>query len=59
MKTATQHITNWALCTALGLAVLFLNAYLEHKHSETDAAQRVAEISNDRAAEHAAMKGPK
>lgn len=54
---AREHIVNWALTTAAGIVVLFLCAYLEHQHSETDALERTAQVSNDRAAEYAAMKG--
>lgn len=36
MKPMSQLITNWALGIAAGIAVLFLNAYLEHQHSETE-----------------------
>jgi hypothetical protein len=58
-RTPTQHAVDWALIIAACMAVLFLNAYLEHKHSETETAAITAQIDNDRAAEHAAMKGPK
>lgn len=53
----TDHLKNWALWTAVGIAVLFLQAYLESQHSETDALQRSADISNQLAAEAVAMKG--
>lgn len=55
--TACQHAVNWALCAAAVITVLFLNAYLEHQHSETETAAITAQIDNDNAAEHAAMKG--
>ena len=55
--TPRQHAVTWALSAAAVITVLFLNAYLEHQHSETDALERTAQVSNDRAAEHAAMKG--
>lgn len=57
MVTAmTDHLKNWALWTAVGIAVLFLQACLENQHSETDALQRSADISNQLAAEAVAMK---
>lgn len=55
--TAGQHAVTWALCAAAVITVLFLNAYLEHQHSETETAAITAQIDNDNAAEHAAMKG--
>ena len=56
---AREHIVNWALWTAAGLVLLFLMAYLDHQHSETETAAITAQIVNDNAAEHAAMKGPR
>lgn len=58
-KTLSQHAATWALCAAAVITVLFLNAYLEHQHSETDTARLTAQVSNDRAAEYAATKGPR
>lgn len=58
-KTLSQHAVTWALCAAAVITVLFLNAYLEHQHSETDTARLTAQVSNDLAAEYAAMKGPR
>jgi uncharacterized protein YdbL (DUF1318 family) len=55
ITTLRRHAGNWALCAAALIAVLFLNAYLEHKHSETETAAITAQIDNDRAAEHAAI----
>ncbi|SDX14679.1 hypothetical protein SAMN05518669_103399 [Variovorax sp. YR634] len=47
----------------LTVALLILSAYIAGARidspSETDALQRSADIGNDRAAEHAAMKGPR
>lgn len=53
--TLRHHITNWSLGITACFAILLLNAYLDHKHSETDALQRSADISSDRAAEFAAI----
>jgi len=47
----------WALSAAAVITVLFLQAYLDHQHSETETAAITAQIDNDRAAEHAALKG--
>lgn len=55
---ARDHVVNWALSMAAGIVALLLCAYLEHQHSETDALERATQVSNDRAAEHAALKGP-
>ena len=55
--SAAQHIVRWALSAAALITVLFLQAYLEHQHSEAEAASITAQIDNDRAAEHAALKG--
>jgi len=57
MSAAGQHIVHWALSAAALITVLFLQAYLDHQHSETEAASITAQIDNDRAAEHAALKG--
>lgn len=57
--TPRDHAVSWALSAAALITVLFLNAYLEHQHSETDALERAAQVSNDRAAEHVAMRGPR
>jgi hypothetical protein len=56
--TAAERIAvRWAFAV-LGAALwLLLNAYLDSKQTETGALQLSAEISNDRAAEHAALKG--
>jgi hypothetical protein len=58
-RSLIQHAVDWALGIAVCMVVLFLNAYLEHKHSETETAAITAQIDNDNAAEHAAMKGPR
>lgn len=44
---------NWALGITAAFVILLLNAYLDHKHPDTEAL--TAEISNDRAAEFAAI----
>ena len=51
----TSTATDWAIGVLIAFAVLFLMAYLDHKHSETDSLQRSADISSDRAAEYAAI----
>lgn len=58
-RSPTQHAVDWVLAALTVFVVLFLNAYLEHQHSETAAARLTAQVSNDRAAEHAALKGPR
>ncbi|WP_172705361.1 hypothetical protein [Variovorax paradoxus] len=55
MNKLKHTVVTWALSISAGIAVLFLNAYLEHQHSETDALQRSADIDNERAAEWVAM----
>lgn len=55
--TARGHIANWALWTAAGFVLLFLMAYLDHQHPETETAAITAQIDHDLAAEHAAVKG--
>lgn len=59
MKTTLQEIgaqvVNVALVIVLVVVWLGLTAYLEAKPSETDAAALTQTISNDRAAEHAAL----
>lgn len=63
MKAAFQAMT--AQVVNVALAIVFvtvwmgLTAYLRDKPSETDAAALVEAVSNDRAAEHAALKGPR
>lgn len=47
--------TDWAIGVLIAFAVLFLMAYLDSKQSETGALQLSAEISNERAAEYAAI----
>lgn len=58
-RTLTQHLTDWALGIFGCFALLCLMAWMDHKHSETDALRLTAQVSNDRAAEHAAMRGPR
>lgn len=57
--TLPQHLVRWSLSAAALITVLFLNAWLEREHSETDSLQRSADISNDRAQEYAAINNPK
>lgn len=54
MNALYQHVVRWTLSAIAAITVLFLNAYLEHQHSETDALQLSAEVSNDRALEQMA-----
>lgn len=56
MTALRQASTNWALSIAAVTAVLFLGAYLDHKHPDTEelTAQVVADVAAD-----AAMKGTK
>ena len=51
----TRTATDWAIGVLIAFAVLFLMAYLDSKQSETEALQLSAEISNERAAEFAAI----
>lgn len=51
----TRTATDWAIGVLTGFALLFLMAYLDSKQSETGALQLSAEISNERAAEYAAI----
>ena len=51
----TDHLKNWALWTAVGIAMLFLNAVLER--SDTD--ELTAQVVNDNAAEWVAINNPK
>jgi hypothetical protein len=44
---------NWALGIGIGFAILLLNAYLDYRHPDAEAL--TAEVSNDRAAEFAAI----
>lgn len=57
-RTPTQHLTDWSLGVLGCFALLCLMAWMDHKQSETDAMRLTAQVSNDRAAEHAAMQQP-
>lgn len=63
MTALRQASTNWALGIAAMFAVLYLNAYLDHKHPDTEelTAQVVADVaadaaSNNQEAANVAMK---
>lgn len=58
-RPLTQHVVDWALSTLACIVLLVLMAWMDHKQSETDAMRITAQVVNDRAAEHAAMKGPR
>lgn len=58
-RTPGQLIVDWALGIAATFFLLILMAWMDSKQSETDALRLTAQVSNDRAAEHAAMKGPR
>jgi hypothetical protein len=51
--TLIRTTTNWALGITAAFVILLLNAYLEHKHGDVEVL--TAEVSNDRAAEFAAI----
>lgn len=57
--TLPQHLVSWSLSAAALITVLFLNAWVEREHSETETAAITAQIDNDNAAEWVAMKGPR
>ena len=50
--TLRQTTANWALGIVFGFAVLYLSAYLDYRHPDTEAL--TAEVVADRAAEFAA-----
>jgi hypothetical protein len=56
MTALRQAAANWSLGIAFVFTALFLNAYLDHKHPDTEelTAQVVADVAAD-----AAMKGTK
>ena len=55
-RTLCTWAINWSIGFVVCFAVLFLNAYLEHKHPETE--RITAQVVNDRAAEYAAINNP-
>lgn len=57
MSAAERIAVRWAFGVLFTSVWLLLNAYLDSKQTETGALQLSAEISNDRAAEHVALKG--
>jgi hypothetical protein len=57
VSAAERIAVRWALGVLFAAVWLLLNAYLDSKQTETGALQLSAEISNDRAAEHVALKG--
>lgn len=58
-RNLTQRVADWALGTLACFALLFLMAWMDHKQSETEAMRLTAKVVDDRAAEHAAMRGPR
>lgn len=56
LRTLYTWAVNWSIGVLVCFVVLFLNAYLEHKHPETE--RITAQVVNDRAAEHAASQQP-
>lgn len=56
-RTPTQRVVDFAIGVLACVALLVLMAWMDHQQSETDALRLTAQVSNDRAAEHAAMKG--
>lgn len=56
-RTLYTWAINWSLGFLVCFVVLFLNAYLEHKHPETEGL--TAQVVSDRGAEFAAMRGPR
>lgn len=59
--TFLQTLKTWAINWALGVigcfVLLWLMAWMDSKQSETAAMRITAQVVNDRAAEHAALKG--
>lgn len=55
LRTLYTWAINWSIGFVVCFAVLFLNAYLEHKHPETE--RITAQVVNDRATEYVALKG--
>lgn len=58
-RTPTQQAVDWTLGALACIGLLMLMAWMDSKQSETDALRLSAAVSNDRAAEHAAMRGPR
>lgn len=58
-RTFTQHVVDWTLGALACILILMLMAWMDHRQSETDAMRITAQVVKDRAAEHAAMRGPR
>jgi hypothetical protein len=58
-RTPTQRVVDFAIGVIACFALLFLMAWMDHKQSETDALRLTAQVVSDRAAEHAAVRGPR
>lgn len=58
-RTPTQLAVDWALGILAYVALLMLMGWMDSKHSETAARRITAQVVNDRAAEHTAMRGPR
>ncbi|MDQ0035875.1 hypothetical protein J2W30_003643 [Variovorax boronicumulans] len=56
-RTPTQQVVDWALGIVACFVLLVLMAWMDHRQSETTAMRITAQVVNDRAAEHAAMRG--
>lgn len=52
LRTLYTWAINWSLGIVVCFVVLLLNAYLDHKHPDTE--RLTAQVVNDRAAEHSA-----
>lgn len=58
-RSLAQYAADWALGIFACFGLLVLMAWMEHKQSETEAMRLTAKVVDDRAAEHAAMRGPR
>ncbi|MDP9992013.1 hypothetical protein J2W28_001041 [Variovorax boronicumulans] len=58
-RTPTQRVVDFAIGVIACFVLLVLMAWMDHKQSETDAMRLTAQVDNDRATEHAAMRGPR
>lgn len=58
-RTLAQLAVDWALGTLACIVLLVLMAWMDSRQPETDALGLSAAVSSDRAAEHAAAKGPR
>ena len=54
-RTLAQQAADWAISITACVVILSLMAWMDHQKSETDALRLGAQVSNDRAAEHAAI----